>query len=165
MLDSREVAPLAADKYMFVNTTASPSEGKRREICSLSKILMSYLYFWLYSFSFSFGGGGEGRGGLMHFTAFLLFTLTTGMISMMCHLMSNSTSKSSFLLTAGPYAIAVPGQIAGMWEAWLTFGRVQWSELFQPAIRMARHGMIVDNNLAEKISNQEDTIRDEPSLR
>ena len=28
VLDSREVAPLAADKYMFVNTTASPSEGK-----------------------------------------------------------------------------------------------------------------------------------------
>ena len=28
MLDAREVAPLAADKYMFVNTTASPSEGK-----------------------------------------------------------------------------------------------------------------------------------------
>ena len=37
MLDSREVAPLAADKYMFVNTTASPSEGKQCDSNNLKR--------------------------------------------------------------------------------------------------------------------------------
>ncbi len=79
---------------------------------------------------------------------------------------SRPTEKLANLhFPTGPYAIAVPGQIAGMWAAWQRFGRVPWRDLFQPAIHLARYGMRVDPALARAISGLEETIREEPSLR
>ena len=66
---------------------------------------------------------------------------------------------------AGRLAIAVLGQIAGMWEAWSRFGRVPWRELLQPAVDMARYGMRVDAHLAGAITDEETSIREQRSLR
>ena len=65
----------------------------------------------------------------------------------------------------GGLSVAVLAQVAGMWEAWQRFGRVPWSDLFQPAIRMARYGMVVDPNLAGTLKQKEAIVRTEPSLR
>lgn len=38
--------------------------------------------------------------------------------------------------TKGGCAIAVPGEIKGYWKAHQMFGKLEWSELFKPAIEM-----------------------------
>lgn len=38
--------------------------------------------------------------------------------------------------TKGGCAIAVPGEIKGYWKAHQLFGRLDWKDLFQPAIEM-----------------------------
>ncbi len=59
----------------------------------------------------------------------------------------------------------VPGEVAGLWAAWQRFGRVPWSDLFQPTIRLAREGFKVGAHLADAIEDNEETIRSEPTLR
>lgn len=44
----------------------------------------------------------------------------------------------------GPTSVAVPGVVAGMGEAHRRYGRIDWSELVRPAVRLAREGTVVD---------------------
>ncbi|MFC0401495.1 gamma-glutamyltransferase [Paraburkholderia rhizosphaerae] len=50
----------------------------------------------------------------------------------------------------GYYAVGVPGTVAGMWEAQRRFGRLQWKQVLAPAIKYARDGFVVDEQLAER---------------
>jgi gamma-glutamyltranspeptidase/glutathione hydrolase len=43
----------------------------------------------------------------------------------------------------GHLASGVPGSVAGMHEAWSRFGTLPWSDLLQPAIRLARDGFVI----------------------
>ncbi len=43
----------------------------------------------------------------------------------------------------GHLASGVPGSVAGMREAWERFGTLPWSDLLQPAIRLARDGFVI----------------------
>lgn len=44
----------------------------------------------------------------------------------------------------GATAVAVPGTVAGMELAHATYGRLPWRELLQPAVALAREGLLID---------------------
>ncbi|AOJ71401.1 MULTISPECIES: gamma-glutamyltransferase [Burkholderia] len=50
----------------------------------------------------------------------------------------------------GDRAVGVPGTVAGMWEAQKRFGKLKWKQVLAPAIRYARDGFIVDEQLAQR---------------
>ena len=69
------------------------------------------------------------------------------------------------LLCIGGISVAVPGEVAGYYEAWQRFGRLPWRRLLQPTIEMCRHGYKVQPSLANAIRTFESVIRQTPSLR
>ena len=51
-------------------------------------------------------------------------------------------------ITFGPSAPAVPGTVAGLYEAWDKFGSLPWPKLVSPAVDLATNGIVVTNDLA-----------------
>jgi len=53
----------------------------------------------------------------------------------------------------GPMSVAVPGEIAGYWEARKKFGNpgISWQRLLQPTIEMCREGILVSATMAETL--------------
>jgi gamma-glutamyltranspeptidase / glutathione hydrolase len=51
----------------------------------------------------------------------------------------------------GPRASGVPGTVAGLWLAHQRYGTRPWSELLQPAIRLARDGFVPTKHMASSI--------------
>ena len=49
----------------------------------------------------------------------------------------------------GHRAVAVPGTVAGLWEAHRRHGRLEWRTVVQPAIDLAQQGFVVAPRLAE----------------
>uniref|UniRef100_A0A2P2JYS8 Glutathione hydrolase n=1 Tax=Rhizophora mucronata TaxID=61149 RepID=A0A2P2JYS8_RHIMU len=64
----------------------------------------------------------------------------------------------------GPLSIGVPGEIAGLYEAWLQHGRLAWSTLFQPAIKLARDGFVVAPYLGLHIASNAEKIMNNAGL-
>lgn len=67
------------------------------------------------------------------------------------------------MLTGGK-AIAVPGELLGYWEAHKKYGKLQWSKLFEPTIRLCREGVVVNDYLAKSLVNKVALIRKEPTM-
>jgi gamma-glutamyltranspeptidase/glutathione hydrolase/leukotriene-C4 hydrolase len=53
----------------------------------------------------------------------------------------------------GGLAVAVPGELAGLYLAWQRHGALPWSRLVQPAAQMADKGIVVDHQLELAISS------------
>ncbi|KAJ9167906.1 hypothetical protein P3X46_019496 [Hevea brasiliensis] len=66
---------------------------------------------------------------------------------------------------SGPLSIGVPGEIAGLHEAWLQHGRLAWRNLFQPAIKLSRDGFIIAPYLGLAIAYGAEKIMNDPGLR
>ena len=54
--------------------------------------------------------------------------------------------------TDGGAAVAVPGEVAGLWQAWQRRGRLPWARLVAPAAALAQ-GFTVDAKLAQDIAS------------
>ncbi|XP_059154521.1 glutathione hydrolase 1 proenzyme-like, partial [Physella acuta] len=65
----------------------------------------------------------------------------------------------------GRLSIAVPGEIKGYWYAHQKYGRLPWSDLFQPAIKMAAEGFPVPIGLHNALKDGETFLTQEPSLK
>ncbi len=48
-------------------------------------------------------------------------------------------------------AVGVPGTVAGLYTAWTDGGRLPWKDLLQPAIALARDGLMVSDGLARAL--------------
>lgn len=60
--------------------------------------------------------------------------------------------------------MAVPGELAGYWDAHQTYGRLPWSRLVQPAIKLAENGVEVNSHLAMVLQLKAVSIKAEPSM-
>jgi len=78
-------------------------------------------------------------------------------------IVNNCAVLLSYML--GGISVAVPGEVAGYYEAWRRFGRLPWRRLLQPTIEMCRDGYRVQWSLAHAIRSKELFIRHTPSLR
>ncbi|EOA16225.1 hypothetical protein CARUB_v10004367mg [Capsella rubella] len=67
--------------------------------------------------------------------------------------------------SVGALSMGVPGEIAGLYEAWKRYGRLPWKPLFEPAIELARGGFVVRPYLGRAIASQASNILKDPGLR
>lgn len=65
----------------------------------------------------------------------------------------------------GALSMGVPGEIAGLHQAWLKHGRLAWRTLFQPSIKLAKEGFVVAPYLAHYLENSAKMILNDPGLR
>ena len=73
----------------------------------------------------------------------------------------NETMMSFY---TGPLSAAVPGEVKGMMEAHERYGKLDWRDLVQPSIDLAREGFLVTYALATAIKRTINEIKD-PSFR
>lgn len=76
----------------------------------------------------------------------------------------NMFNGNATLAQFGGLAIAVPGELAGYWAAHRKYGKLKWSELFEPAIALCETGSVVNDYLAKYLLNKEKLIRQQSSL-
>ncbi|KAK9697563.1 hypothetical protein RND81_08G045400 [Saponaria officinalis] len=65
----------------------------------------------------------------------------------------------------GPLSMGVPGELAGLHEAWKKYGRLPWRTLFQPAIQYAKNGFQIYPYLSNYLTKYESKIMSDPGLR
>ena len=68
-------------------------------------------------------------------------------------------------MTHGAKAAAVPGTVAGLYEAWERWGSMPWKELLAPAEKMAADGIIVSHDLSYALSQGALTMEQFPASR
>ena len=64
----------------------------------------------------------------------------------------------------GPLSVAVPGELAGYWEAHRKYGKLEWSRLVKPSALLARKGVRVNRHMANALKQEAKTIENEPSM-
>lgn len=65
----------------------------------------------------------------------------------------------------GGLAVAVPGELKGLWELHQKYGKLKWEKLIEPNIKLAREGHKVSPYLARIFSGAQNDLLAEPSLR
>ncbi|RDE06991.1 gamma-glutamyltransferase [Sphingomonas aracearum] len=61
--------------------------------------------------------------------------------------------------------VAVPGTVAGLWEAHQRFGTLPWAKLVEPAIRLARDGVPLSDGEAEATAGRAKMMARDPGAR
>lgn len=64
----------------------------------------------------------------------------------------------------GIKAVAVPGEIKGLWEMHQRYGKLPWATLLKPTIELCRNGHTVTRFMGEMLSKYRETIINTPSL-
>ena len=52
----------------------------------------------------------------------------------------------------------MPGELHGLDAAWRKFGKLDWKELFEPAVKLAQDGFPVSKTIAGAIQAKKDLI-------
>lgn len=66
--------------------------------------------------------------------------------------------------STGGLAVAVPGEVSGYWEAHKKYGRLNWTDLFEPAIALCEKGSRVNDYLAAYLRTKGPMIKNESTL-
>ena len=61
-------------------------------------------------------------------------------------------------MTLGGLSMAVPGELRGLEMAWKRWGKLEWKQLFEPVIRLARKGFPVSATISLAINNTKDVL-------
>lgn len=56
----------------------------------------------------------------------------------------------------GPLAAGIPGSVAGLWEAHQRYGKLAWSDLLAPAIRLAEEGFPLSYHSAQTLNRYQE---------
>ena len=62
-------------------------------------------------------------------------------------------------------AIALPGEVKGLFEVWKQHGRLEWRDLVTPSIQISRDGFNMGFALAKQAKEKEKFIRNSQGLR
>jgi hypothetical protein len=149
-LDFRETAPGASTPDMFVNKTGESKKGGcswRRAGCALVGWGCSC---WAYEVDVFVNVGGELSRWVTNMMTGVSLSLGDQKMAIQAHIM--------LLLFLGKLAVAVPGEVLAMYNAWKTQGRLPWKRLFQPTIDLANNGFKIDKPLAVAISTTKNDI-------
>ncbi|MAJ50636.1 MAG: gamma-glutamyltransferase [Flammeovirgaceae bacterium] len=60
----------------------------------------------------------------------------------------------------GHLASGVPGSVAGMWELHQKYGQLSWSELINPAIKLAYNGHLLTEKIAQSLNEQHNNFQE-----
>jgi len=64
----------------------------------------------------------------------------------------------------GYLVIGVPGTVSGFWEASRRHGKLDWNQLVEPAVRLARDGFVADKFLADGLRGQQRFFQQYPEF-
>ena len=65
---------------------------------------------------------------------------------------------------SGGKAVGVPGEVLAYYEAYKRFGKLEWRELVEPTMKLAREGSPVSKYVAGLIQKYKEDIMKRPSL-
>lgn len=65
----------------------------------------------------------------------------------------------------GGLSIAVPGELAGLWELHQKYGVLDWADLIEPTIKLCEEGHVMSSYLYNILSSRTQRILDNPSLK
>lgn len=66
---------------------------------------------------------------------------------------------------SGGRLISVPGELKGYWELHQRYGKLKWSQLFDPVIELCRKGHVVSPYLANILKNKKNVVLTSPTLK
>lgn len=65
----------------------------------------------------------------------------------------------------GGKAVAVPGELKGLWELHQKYGKLPWATLIEPIIKLATEGHVVSPYLERIFAQNQNNLLNEPTLR
>src|SRR5213083_1673120 len=77
----------------------------------------------------------------------------------------DSTGKPAASSLTGHPSVAVPGSVAGLWEAHRKYGKLPWRALVAPAIALARDGHVLDGPRSHQIAREASRLARFPASR
>ena len=84
---------------------------------------------------------------------------------MICPNFQDMYAGNTTLKAKGGLSVAVPGELAGLHEAWRQHGRLPWKRLVQPAEILARRGFKISPYLRMQMGQTESDILEDKGLR
>lgn len=61
--------------------------------------------------------------------------------------------------------MAVPGELAGYWEAHQQYGKLPWSELVIPTAELVEKGIPVNSHLANSLQVEKKVVTADPTMK